>query len=143
MNSYETILIAAALDDRDEFAVQYAARFACATGAKHIYLAHVAHDLALPEHVAESHPELVATQLDEAESRLQAVAAAHSGLFPKDAQMHCIARRGPLVAEFVRLAAEKSADLVCLARRASDDDPLSDAAGRLVRKTPCSVFVVP
>jgi nucleotide-binding universal stress UspA family protein len=144
MNRYQTIIVAAALDDRDATTLRHAARFAQAAQSKTVCLTHVAPSFDLPQPVGEQHPELARPVDEEIELRLKATLAAQSGLFPPATHVHCDVRQGSLVPELVRLAAQKSADLVCVGRLPrADHDPLSDAVVKIVREAPCSVFVVP
>jgi nucleotide-binding universal stress UspA family protein len=144
MERYQTIVVAAGLDDRDATTLHHAARFASVAASKSVYVVHVAHSFDLPEEIVKEQREPVVPVDEEIEQRLRVLVEAQAGLFPGATQILCVARQGSLVAELVRLAAQKSADLLCLARRPLEaPDTLSDSALSLVRKTPCSVFVIP
>jgi len=144
MKRYQTIVVAAALDDRDATTLRHAARFAHAAESKAIYAAHIVPSFDLSEEVSEKQPELVVPVDEMIEEKLRATIEGYPDLFPAATSVHCVARQGSLVPELVRLAAQKSADIFCLGRRPpQDQDLLSESAMRLVRKLPCSVFVVP
>jgi nucleotide-binding universal stress UspA family protein len=141
---YQTIVVAAALDDRDATTLRHAARFAQAAASKAVYAAHIIPSFDLPAEVAEKQPELVLPVDEMIEGRLRATVEGQRSLFPAGTNVQCVARQGSLVPELIRLAAQKSADLFCLGcRPPQDNDLLSESAMRLVRKVPCSVFVVP
>lgn len=144
MTRFQTMVVAVGLDKRDAATLNHAARFAGIAEAKHVYLAHIAPTFDLPEDLLQKHQEPLIPIDEEIEQRLRALVEAYPGLFPATSQIHCVARQGSLVPELIRLTAQKSADLLCLARRSLDEaDSLSDAALKLVRKTPCSVLVIP
>lgn len=143
MKRYQTILVGAALDERDATTLRHAARFAQAAGSKRVYVAHIAPTFDLPTEVATNQAELLVPMDEELEQRIRTLVEEHRNLFPEGTGVHAIVRQGSLVPELVRLAAQKSADIFFLGRRPSQDhDLLSDSAMQLVRKLPCSVFVV-
>lgn len=144
MTGYPTIVVAAGLDERDATTLRHAAHFARMAPAHSVYVAHVAASFDLPEELAKAQPAPLTPVDEDIEQRLRALVDAHPGLFPALAQVHCVARQGSLVPELVRLTAQKSADLLCLSRQPHQEhDLLSDSALTLVRKTPCSVLVIP
>lgn len=77
---------------------------------------------------------------EQIERKLREAFAAHARVFPSGLRVQYEVRQGSRVPELVRLAAEKSADLICLGRVGANHDPLSDAAVQIVRKAPCSVL---
>jgi nucleotide-binding universal stress UspA family protein len=141
---FHSIIVGAALDDRDATTFRHAAQFARAAQTKVVYAAHVARTFDLPPEIVEKQPDLVVPVDEEIAGRLQALIAAHRSEFPETTDFHVEVRQGSMVEEMVRLTAQKSADLFCLGRRPhADHDRLSDAAMQLLWKTPCSVFVAP
>jgi nucleotide-binding universal stress UspA family protein len=143
MMQLRTIIVAAALDERDATTLQHAGRIARATGASELYLAQVAPHTEWPTELGGLHPAPVSDE-GEIEAQLTQLLDAHRKLLPDGAQIQRVMRRGVVVTELARLAAQHSADLVCIGRRLQDDhDPLTESAVKLVRKAPCSVFVVP
>lgn len=144
MKRYQTIIVATALDDRDASLLRHAARFAQAAESKTVYLAHIAPSFDLAEDLAKEQPESLVPVDEEIEQRLKALVEGQPGLFPSTTVIHHVTRQGTLVPELVQLTAQKSADLFCLGRRPPEEqDYLSDSALKLVRKVPCSVFVIP
>lgn len=144
MKRYQTILVGAALDERDVTTLRHAACFARSAESKAVYVAHVAPTFDLPAEVVAAQPELLVPVDEEIEERLRSLIENHRSLFPEGTDVHVAARQGSLVPELIQLAVQKSADLFCLGRRPPQEhDLLSDSAMRLVRKLPCSVFVVP
>ena len=144
MKPFQTILVSAALDDRDTTTMRHAARFAQGVEAKTVYVAHVAPTFDLPAQGGGKEPELAVPVDEEIDQKLRAIIEAQRSLFPAEVVFHCVERQGALATELIRLAAQKNADLVCLGRRAAQGhDSLSESAMRLVRKSPCSVLIVP
>lgn len=136
----KSILIAAGLDDRDLTTLRHAAWFVPILGASQVYLAHIAPTFDLPP----GSPAPPIPIDEDIEQRLRAIIDMLPGLFPPALTVRCLARQGQIVPELIRLAAQKSADLLCLARRPKEQlDTLSESALNLVRKAPCSVLVVP
>jgi len=142
MTSIKNLLIHLMLDRRDATTLRHAGWLAQAVGPEVIYVAHIAPSFDLPAELAE---QSVTPVDEEIVAQLKtALADQQPDLFPSAARVECLAREGPFPTELVRLAAHKSADLICLGRlRPEDQDPVSDAAAVLVRKSPCSVFLVP
>jgi nucleotide-binding universal stress UspA family protein len=144
MKRYQTIVVAVALDDRDATTLRNAARFAQAAESKAVYVVHVAPSFDLPAELTNKQPEQVLPVDETIEERLRATVEGQRSLFPAGTNVQCVARQGSLVPELIRLAAQKSADIFCLGRRPPQaGDLLSESAMQLVRKLPCSVFVVP
>lgn len=144
MKRYQNIIIVAALDDRDATTIQHAAHFARAAQANAVYVVHVSPSLELSSDEVEAHPDLRLPIDEEIEQRLRATVQAHTNLFAPATQVHYAVRQGSLVSELVRFAAQKSGDLLCVGRQpVAVHDALSASAVTLVRKAPCSVFIVP
>lgn len=144
MRRYQTIVVAAALDERDATTLRHASHFAQAAKSKAVYLVHVAPSFDLPEVMVKEQVGQAVLIDQDIEQRLKVQVEGPPGLFPPATQVHCVVLQGSLVSELVRLAAQKSADLFCLGRRSPQEhELLSDSAMRLLRKAPCSVFVVP
>jgi nucleotide-binding universal stress UspA family protein len=142
MDQFQSIIAYAALDRRDPTTLRHAAWFARAARSEVVYLAHIVPSFdpreTLPR--AESGQPID----EEVVAQLQRMPAEQEGLFPPGTRVECLAREGSYLPELVRLAAQKSADLVCVGRlRPDDDDPIGDQAANLVRKSPCSALVVP
>lgn len=140
MASVNTIVVAVALDRRDETTMRYAARVADLLHARAVIVAHVTPS---SEEVASGVP-TAANVEGTPEERLQRLIDHHRGRFPTATQVQPAVRRGRLVGELVRLSVERSADLLVLGRRPRDEhDAVSDAIVKLEWKSPCSILVVP
>jgi nucleotide-binding universal stress UspA family protein len=142
MTRFRTLIAYLALDHRDRMTLRHAAWIARAARAEVLYLAHIVPTFDLPDelrHAGDARP--IDEQVAE---RLRGAHAALADLFPAHLRVETLAREGSFEAELARLAAQKSADLVCLGRlRPEDHDPIGDAAAGLMRKTPCSFLLVP
>ncbi|MCS6851534.1 MAG: universal stress protein [Gemmataceae bacterium] len=144
MKTYQTILVGASLDERDTTTMRFAALFAKAADSKTVYVAHVVPTFDLPPELTGPEAHAILPRDEEIEQQLEALVARHRTEFPPQVRFHAVARQGPTTAELIRLASQKSADLFCLGRRPAEAGRrLSDAGLHLVRKSPCSVFVVP
>jgi hypothetical protein len=72
MKRYKTIVVAAALDDRDATTLAFAAQFAKAAESENVYITHVAPSFDLPAEAAAQHPELFLPLDEDIEQRLRA-----------------------------------------------------------------------
>lgn len=144
MKRYQTIFVAAALDDRDPTVLQHAAHFARAADSQALVVAHVAPAFNQPPEVAAYTPEIPIPTTAEMRQRLEATVATLRDQFPPDLGVECLACHGSLISDYVRLASQKNADLLCLGRRSrAEHDRLSEAAVTVLRKSPCSTFLIP
>ena len=143
MKQYRTILVAVSFDERDATTLRHAARFAVAAESETVYLAHIAASFDLPEEVSQKYPELVRPVDEEVSDRLQAIADEQRTAFPERTRLACVAREGHPSGTLIRLAAQKSADLVCVGAHDEIAHPIHVAASAIVRKAPCSVLIVP
>lgn len=112
MKRYQTIVVGAALDDRDAGTLEHAAWFARTASSQTVHVAHVARTMDPPEATAKAGTAL--PRADEIEQRLQALIAAQKHLFPAATAVHGVARHGSLISELLKLTAQTSADLLCL-----------------------------
>jgi nucleotide-binding universal stress UspA family protein len=141
MRRFEKILIACFLDERDETTLRHVGRFARAAGSREVILAHV---IDVPDLQGEGVQDLWEPNREAATAALGDLAARHTGLLGEGTKIECRLLEGSFVLELARLAAEAEVDLVAVATRqngalsASKEDAL-----RLLRKVPCSMFVVP
>lgn len=143
MRRYQTILIGAALDERDATTLRHAARFAHAAQSQYVYLAHVAPSFDVPAEVLARQPDLAVPRDEEIHRRLQAMIEEYRPLFPENTNFQAVIREGQRTVELIRLLSQKSADLFCLATQPPlKHDVLSYTALKLMRKSPCSVFLV-
>jgi nucleotide-binding universal stress UspA family protein len=143
MRRYQTILVGAALDERDETTLRHAARFAHAAQARHVYVAHIAASLDLPKELQSQTLESFLPRDEQLEQKLQELMQKHRSLFPADTDFHSVVREGKDPIELIRVVSQKSADLFCLGTQPPPKhDVLSRTALKLLRKSPCSVFVV-
>lgn len=139
MNPYHTILVGFALDDRDRTSFRHAAILAKATNAETLIAAHVYRTTraALPSEAMDA----LKTDFEE---QLRAAVEGERSHLPENVKVETLVREGSPAAELARLAAQTSADLLVLGRQGgASADLLSEMALQLVRKAPCSVFLVP
>jgi len=143
MKRYKSIIVNVALDDRDATTLAHAARFAQAAESEVVYITHVAPSFDVPAGVSADQDVFVPRD-EEIEQRMHQLVAERPTLFSPQIRVEFVSRQGAVASELMRLAAQKSADLLCIGRMANvRHDSLSDSVGHIVRKTPCSVFVIP
>ena len=143
MKQIRTLVVAVSFDERDAVTLRHAARIASEAESETVYVVHVAPTFDLPEDVADRFPELVRPVDEALTERLQAMLAKRQSEFPAKTRVECVVREGRPAEVLLRLAARKSADLICVGAHAEDADSIHVAAPTIVRKAPCSVLVVP
>lgn len=142
MKQFRTIMVAAALDSRDPVTLAHAARFARAAHPDALYVTHVLPTFDFPEEMPDEVRGPLTPVDEEARHSLSQLLEAHKHLFPPETRIESVVREGALISELLRVAAQKSADLLCLGRTQDDrDDEMSEEAVTLLRKAPCSTFI--
>lgn len=138
MTDWETIVVYLALDGRDAATAGHAARVARAAGPGAVTFVHVAPTFDPPADGSGG-------PVDEAIlARLERARDAYGPHFPAGTRIECLVREGRAREELVRLASQRSADLICLPRsRPEDADALDAEAIGLLRQSPASVLLAP
>ncbi|MFN4258993.1 MAG: universal stress protein [Gemmataceae bacterium] len=143
MKRFKSIVVLAALDDRDKTTLRHVAYFARAAEAENVYLVHIAEsfDLPLSEESGQTESKPVDEELME---RMRAEAAEFLSSFSSSTQVDYVVREGNFLGELVRLTSQKRADLLCLGRLSHNkSDFLNKELLRLVRRSPCSTYIIP
>jgi nucleotide-binding universal stress UspA family protein len=144
MKRYRTIVAVAMLDERDATTLRHAALFARGGGVEAVYVLHVAPSFDPPPGAAAGAPEGRKPIDEEIVSLLSALVERERGAFPAGTRIECLAREGSLAPEATRLASQKLADLVCIGSLQDDQgQPPGHVRARILRRSPCSVLVVP
>jgi nucleotide-binding universal stress UspA family protein len=144
MTRYRTIVVVAMLDERDATTLGHAAALARAAASEAVYVLHVAASFEPPAGVAAAELERMKPVDEDIVSRLTALVEEERGVFPPGLRIECVTREGPLAPEVTRLASQKLADLVVIGCLPGEEgQPTGHMRARILRRSPCSVLVVP
>ncbi|UZD23245.1 universal stress protein [Algoriphagus halophytocola] len=125
----------------DQTLLQHAAFIAKVNQTKKIYFVNVIKNLSIPKEVLQEFPNLVENMVNE---RQEAMESAVKQFFPdpKGVSLNYIVKEGSLSKKILKLAEEKSADMILIGRKIKL--PGSGVASlRLARRASCSLLIVP
>jgi nucleotide-binding universal stress UspA family protein len=125
----------------DKTLIQYAAFIAKVNQTKKIYFVNVIKNLSVPKEVLEEFPNLVESMVNERQAAMETVVSEN---FPdqKGISLNYIVKEGSLSKKVLKLAEEKSADMIIVGRKI--DLPGTGVVSlRLARRASCSLLIVP
>ena len=137
MYRYKRLLVGLSLNGQDKATIRYANMVTQMAHSEEIRFVHAVINPDLPEAIREKYPALL-EPFDEAKNRMKAVVRDHFG-YP-GVRVVCKVVEGFPLTELLCQAKEKNTDLILVGRAALGTRTLLK---RLVRKAPCSVFIVP
>lgn len=125
----------------DQTLLDYAAFLAKANQTKKIYFSHVIKNLSIPKEVLEEFPNLMENMINE---RKEAMRKTVNQFFPeiKGLSVSFVVKEGTLSKKILKLAKEKSADLILIGRKVLLPGT-GVASQRLARRASCSLLIVP
>jgi nucleotide-binding universal stress UspA family protein len=125
----------------DQTLLEYAAFLAKINQTKKIYFSHVIKNLSIPKEVLEEFPNLVENMINERKEAMQKTVDQY---FPeiKGLSVSYVVKEGNLSKKILKLAKEKSADLIIIGRKVSLPGT-GVASQRLARRASCSLLIVP
>ncbi|MDN3668004.1 universal stress protein [Echinicola jeungdonensis] len=127
--------------EMDETLVKFASFIAKINQTKKIYFTNVIRNLQIPKDILKEFPNLVDNMIDERKGQMKEVVDAH---FDKklDINLTYVVKEGQLSKKILKLAHEKSADMILVGRKTSL--PGSGVVSqRLARRASCSLLIVP
>lgn len=125
----------------DQTLVQHAAFIARVNQTKKIYFVNVIKNLSIPKEVLKEFPNLVENMVSERQKNMEAVVKDYFPE-PKEISLNYIVKEGSLSKKILKLAEEKSADMILIGRKV--DLPGTGVASlRLARRASCSLLIVP
>ncbi|MDR7129596.1 nucleotide-binding universal stress UspA family protein [Algoriphagus sp. 4150] len=125
----------------DQTLIQYAAFIAQVNQTRKIYFVNVIKNLSIPKEVLEEFPNLVENMVNERQEAMETVVNEHFKN-PKGISLNYIVKEGSLSKKILKLAEEKSADMILIGRKVHLPGT-GVASSRLARRASCSLLIVP
>jgi len=125
----------------DQTLVQHAAFIARVNQTKKIYFVNVIKNLSIPKEVLKEFPNLVENMVSERQENMEAVVKEYFR-DPKEISLNYIVKEGSLSKKILKLAEEKSADMILIGRKVNLPGT-GVASLRLARRASCSLLIVP
>lgn len=125
----------------DQTLIEHAAFIATINQTKKIYFANVIKNLSIPKEVLEEFPNLIENMITERKEAMQKQVEAY---FPeiKGLSISYIVKEGNLSKKIIKLAEEKSADMIIIGRKVNLPGT-GVASQRMARRASCSLLIVP
>ena len=125
----------------DQTLIEHAAFISKINQTKKIYFTNVIKNLSIPKEVLDEFPNLIESMITERKEAMQKLVEAH---FPeiKGLSISYIVKEGNLSKKIIKLAEEKSADMIIIGRKV-DLPGTGVASQRLARRASCSLLIVP
>lgn len=141
MYQIKKIIVCLDQSDMDETLVKFAAFIAKTNQSKKIYFTNVIRNLSIPKDILAEFPNLISNMVKERENQMKKVVAENFDPNIKVSSSF-IVKEGQLSKKILKLANEKSADLILVGRKTSL--PGSGVVSqRLARRASCSLLIVP
>ncbi|WP_339876692.1 universal stress protein [uncultured Algoriphagus sp.] len=125
----------------DQTLIQHAAFIAQVNQTKKIYFVNVIKNLSIPKEVLEEFPNLVENMVNERQEAMESMVNEHFKN-PKGISLNYIVKEGSLSKKILKLAEEKSADMILIGRKV-ELPGTGVASTRLARRASCSLLIVP
>ena len=125
----------------DQTLIQYAAFIAKVNPIKKIYFVNVIKNLSVPKEVLEEFPNLIESMVNE---RIDSMQSEVKKNFPevKGVSLNFVVKEGTLSKKILKLAEEKSADLIMIGRKVQLPGT-GVASARLARRASCGLLIIP
>jgi len=125
----------------DQTLIEHAAFIAQVNQTKKIYFVNVIKNLSIPKEVLEEFPNLVENMINERQEAMEVTVKEHFKN-PKGISLNYIVKEGSLSKKILKLAEEKSADMILIGRKVHLPGT-GVASTRLARRASCSLLIVP
>jgi nucleotide-binding universal stress UspA family protein len=125
----------------DETLVRFASFIADINQSKKIYFTNIIRNLNIPKEVLNEFPNLIEGMINERKSRMKKTVEDHYGK-KGDIEFSFIVKEGQLSKKLLKLAHEKSADMILVGRKVSLPGT-GVFSQRLARRASCSLLIVP
>ncbi|SEJ46419.1 Nucleotide-binding universal stress protein, UspA family [Cyclobacterium xiamenense] len=141
MYQIKKIIVCLDQTEMDKTLVKFAAFIAKANQSKKIYFTNVIRNLSIPKDILAEFPNLISNMIEERKNEMKQVVAEN---FHPELQISSsyVVKEGQLSKKILKLANEKSADMILVGRKTSI--PGSGVVSqRLARRASCSLLIVP
>jgi nucleotide-binding universal stress UspA family protein len=141
MYQIKKIIVCLDQSEMDKTLVKFAAFIAKSNQSKKIYFANVIRNLSIPKDVLSEFPNLINNMIDERKSQMKQVVT--ENLDPElKISIGFVVREGQLSKKILKLANEKSVDLILVGKKTSIAGS-GVVSQRLARRASCSLLIVP
>ncbi|MFN3800586.1 universal stress protein, partial [Belliella pelovolcani] len=141
MYQIKKLIVCLDQSELDETLVRFASFVAQVNQTKKIYFTNVIRNMNIPKEVLQEFPNLIENMVEERKGKMKALV---NKFFDKnkDAELSFMVKEGQLSKKILKLAHEKSADMIIIGRKVnlSGTGVLSQ---RLARRASCSLLIVP
>ncbi|SNS26556.1 Nucleotide-binding universal stress protein, UspA family [Belliella buryatensis] len=141
MYQIKKLIVCLDQSELDETLVRFASFVAQVNQTKKIYFTNVIRNMNIPKEVLQEFPNLIENMVEERKGKMKALV--HKFFDKnKDAELSFMVKEGQLSKKILKLAHEKSADMIIIGRKVnlSGTGVLSQ---RLARRASCSLLIVP
>ncbi|SEF87606.1 universal stress protein [Algoriphagus boritolerans] len=125
----------------DQTLIEYASFIAKVNQTKKIYFSNIIKNLSIPKEVLEEFPNLIENMINERKEAMEKLVNEHFREL-KGATISYVVKEGNLSKKILKLAEEKSADMIIIGRKV-ELPGTGVAAQRLARRASCSLLIVP
>lgn len=137
MKNFDKAMVGLDLSKMDDILVQKVAKFSKVIGIKKLYFIHVAKNLALPEEISKSYPDLLAPADESIRAEINTIVKQHE--FPAEIDIEVIVEEGKPMDTVLRWAKIKDVDLLIMGRK-EDLEGSGSLAKHTAQRAPCSVM---
>jgi len=141
MYQIKKIIVCLDQSEMDKTLVKFAAFIAKSNQSKKIYFANVIRNLSIPKDVLSEFPNLINNMIDERKSQMKQVVTENLDSELK-VSIGFVVREGQLSKKILKLANEKSVDLILVGKKTSIAGS-GVVSQRLARRASCSLLIVP
>ncbi|MEX2512656.1 MAG: universal stress protein [Cyclobacteriaceae bacterium] len=141
MYQIEKIIVCLDQTEMDQTLVKFAAFIAKINGSKKIYFTNVIRNLSIPKDVLLEFPHLISNMVEERKNQMKQVVDEHFGTH-SNINFSFTVKEGPLSKKILKLANDKSTDLILIGRKTSLTGS-GVVSQRLARRASCSLLIVP
>jgi nucleotide-binding universal stress UspA family protein len=140
MYQIKKLIVCLDQSELDATLVKFATFIAKANQTKKVYFTNVIRNLSIPKEVLDEFPNLIENMVEERKNQMKMVVDEHFNY--SDAEYSYVVKEGQLSKKILKLAEEKSADMIIVGRKVnlSGTGVISQ---RLARRASCSLLIVP
>lgn len=141
MYQIKKLIVCLDQSELDKTLIKFASFVAKVNQTKKIYFANVIRNLNIPKEVLEEFPDLIENIVEERKTKMKDLVNTNLGQL-KDVEIAYVVKEGQLSKKILKLAHEKSADMIILGRKV-DLTGTGVLSQRLARRASCSLLIVP
>lgn len=141
MYQIKKLIVCLDQSELDETLVRFASFIASVNQTKKIYFTNIIRNLQIPKEVLEEFPNLIENMVEERKTQMQEVVKRSFGK-KDDVEFAFIVKEGQLSKKILKLAHEKSADMILVGRKVSLPGT-GVVSQRLARRASCSLLIIP